>query len=162
MRPRKPEPSLSPPLLTPFNATDQPPEGIAERLLDVSLTAFAEPTAQTALNQPRQERHNAALKLLHRCMASPKDLSSSDVLSEELAVSRSALSKGCQEHFALTPTQLQRSIRLDRVRTELLQGNGRIGAIAAEFGFQSRSHFARRYREQFAELPQTTADVSQL
>ena len=162
MRPRKPEPSLSPPLLTPFNATDQPPEGIAERLLDVSLTAFAEPTAQTALNQPRQERHNAALKLLHRCMASPKDLSSSDVLSEELAVSRSALSKGCQEHFALTPTQLQRSIRLDRVRTELLQGNGRIGTIAAEFGFQSRSHFARRYREQFAELPQTTADVSQL
>ena len=95
-------------------------------------------------------------------MANPKDLISSDALSEELAVSRSALFKGCQEHFGLTPTQLQRSIRLDRVRTELLQSNGRIGAIAAEFGFQSRSHFARRYREQFAELPQTTADVSQL
>ena len=144
------------------NATDQPPEPIAEGLLDVSLTALAEPTAQTALNQPRQERHSAALKVLHRCMANPKDLISSDALSEELAVSRSALFKGCQEHFGLTPTQLQRSIRLDRVRTELLQGKGSIGAIAAEFGFQSRSHFARRYREQFAELPQTTADVSQL
>ena len=144
------------------NATDQPPEPIAEGLLDVSLTALAEPTAQTALNQPRQERHSAALKVLHRCMANPKDLISSDALSEELAVSRSALFKGCQEHFALTPTQLQRSIRLDRVRTELLQAKGSIGAIAAEFGFQSRSHFARRYREQFAELPQTTADASQL
>ena len=144
------------------NATDQPPEPIAEGLLDVSLTALAEPTAQTALNQPRQERHNAALRVLQRCMANPKDLISSDALSEELAVSRSALFKGCQEHFGLTPTQLQRSIRLDRVRTELLQGKGSIGAIAAEFGFQSRSHFARRYREQFAELPQTTADVSQL
>ena len=144
------------------NATDQPPEPIAEGLLDVSLPALAEPTAQTALNQPRQERHSAALKVLHRCMANPKDLISSDALSEELAVSRSALFKGCQEHFALTPTQLHRSIRLDRVRTELLQGKGSIGAIAAEFGFHSRSHFARRYREQFAELPQTTADVSQL
>ena len=144
------------------NATDQPPEPIAEGLLDVVLSAFAEPTAQTALNQSRQERHNAALKLLHRCMANPKDLISSDGLSDELAVSRSALFKGCQEHFGITPTQLQRSIRLDRVRTELLQGDGSIGAIAAEFGFQSRSHFARRYREQFAELPQTTAGVSQL
>ena len=144
------------------NATDQPPEGMAEQLLDVSLTAFAEPTAQTAVNQPRQERHSAALKGLHRCMANPKDLISSDGLSDELAVSRSALFKGCQEHFGLTPTQLQRSIRLDRVRTELLQGDGSIGAIAAEFGFQSRSHFARRYSEQFGELPQTTAKVSQL
>ena len=144
------------------NATDQPPEGMAERLLDVVLSAFAEPTAQTALNQSRQERHNAALKVLHRCMANPKDLISSDALCEELAVSRSALFKGCQEHFALTPTQLQRSIRLDRVRTELLQGDGSIGAIAAEFGFQSRSHFARRYRGQFGELPQTTPNVSQL
>ena len=143
------------------NATDQPPEPIAEGLLDVSLSALEEPTAQTGLNQPRQERHIAALKVLHRCMANPKDLVGSEALSEELAVSRSALFKGCQEHFGLTPTQLQRSIRLDRVRTELLQGHGSIGAVAAEFGFQSRSHFARRYREQFAELPQTTADVSQ-
>ena len=144
------------------NATDQPPEPIAKGLLDVSLTAFEKPTAQTRLNQARQERHNAALKVLHRCMANPKDLISSDALCEELAVSRSALFKGCQEHFGLTPTQLQRSIRLDRVRTELLQGDGSIGAIAAEFGFQSRSHFARRYRGQFGELPQTTPNVSQL
>ena len=144
------------------NATNQPPKRIAEGLLDVSLAALEEPTAQTALNQPRQERHSAALKVLHRCMANPKDLISSDALSEELAVSRSALFKGCQEHFGLTPTQLQRSIRLDWVRTELLQGNSSIGAIAAEFGFQSRSHFARRYREQFSELPRTTADLSQL
>ena len=144
------------------NATDQPPEPIAEGLLDVSLSALEEPTAQTGLNQPRQERHIAALKVLHRCMANPKDLISSDALSEELTVSRSALFKGCQEHFGLTPTQLQRSIRLDRVRTELLQCKGSIGVIAAEFGFQSRSHFARRYREQFAELPQTTPRVSQL
>ena len=49
------------------NATDQPPEGMAEGLLDVTLTAFAEPTTRTELNQPRQERHSAALKVLHRC-----------------------------------------------------------------------------------------------
>ena len=138
------------------NATDQPPEPIAEGLLDVSLSALAEPTAQTGLNQPRQERHSAALRVLHRCMANPKDLISSDALSEELAVSRSALFKGCQEHFGLTPTQLQRSIRLDRVRRELLQASKNIGELAAEYGFESRSHFASRYRDQFGELPQGT------
>ena len=95
-------------------------------------------------------------------MTNPKDLVSSGALSEQLKVSRSALFKGCQEHFGLTPTQLQRSIRLDRVRRELLQASKNIGELAAEYGFESRSHFARRYREQFAELPQTTAGVSQL
>ena len=144
------------------NKKDPQPEKLADDFLAVTLAAFEAPAAQTDFIRPRQERHQAALKLLHRCMTKPKDLSSSEALSDELAVSRSALFKGCQEHFGLTPTQLQRSIRLDRVRTELLQGNGSIGAIAAEFGFQSRSHFARCYREQFAELPQTTADVSQL
>ena len=89
-------------------------------------------------------------------MANPKALVSSEALSKELKVSRSALFKGCQEHFALTPTQLQRSIRLDRVRRELLQGSKNIGSIAADYGFESRSHFAGRYRDQFGESPQKT------
>ena len=135
---------------------DPQPEKLADDFLAVTLAAFEVPATQADFIRPRQERHQAALKVLHRCMTKPKDLVSSEALSEELKVSRSALFKGCQEHFGLTPTQLQRSIRLDRVRRELLQASKNIGSVAADYGFESRSHFASRYRDQFGELPQET------
>ena len=75
--------------------------------------------------------------------------------------------KGCQEHFGQTPQNLQRSIRLDLVRQLLLDPNRcdgihlqGVGAIAAHLGFTSRSHFARRYRKQYGELPQETLQRS--
>lgn len=126
---------------------------LSDELLSTVFTGFEQPDAETGLYQPRQERHVAALKVLHRYMAKPKEVMSSEELCAELAVSRSALVKGTQEHFNLTPTQLQRAIRLDRVRMHLRQGEGAVGQIATEFGFSSRSHFAKRYREQFEELP---------
>ena len=135
-------------------------EKLADHFLEVTLAAFEAPAAQTDFIKPRQERHQAALKVLHRYMANPKDLVNSEALSEELAVSRSVLFKGCREHFALTPTQLQRSIRLDRVRRELLQGSKHIGSVAADYGFKSRSHFAGRYRDQFGESPQNTLEAA--
>ena len=69
-------------------------------------------------------------------------------LSEVLYQSRTSLFNGCQDH--LTPTELQRSIRLDLVRQNAaMQG---LGAIAVHMGFTSRSHFARRYEQQYNEL----------
>ena len=126
---------------------------LADEFFDAVLGAFERPDAETMAYQPRQERHIAALKVLHRCMANPKDVMNAEELCEELAVSRTALFKGCQQHFGLTLTELQRAIRLDRVRMHLGQGEGAVGRVAAEYGFQSRSHFAKRYREQFDELP---------
>ena len=65
------------------------------------------------------------------------------------------------------PQNLQRSIRLDLVRQLLLDPNRCDGihlqgveAIAAHQGFTSRSHFARRYRKQYGELPQETLQRS--
>ena len=65
--------------------------------------------------------------------------------------------------FGQTPTELQRSIRLDLVRQLLLNqkrsnalGLRSVGAIAAHMGFTSRSHFARRYEQHYDELPQKT------
>ena len=110
----------------------------------------------------RKARHEAAIDLLHWCARHPMTLVTVEDLSSELYQSRTSLFKGAKEHFERTPLELQRSIRLDHVRSALLRGSGSIGAVAAEFGFQSRSHFARRYREQFAELPQRTADLRQL
>ena len=53
-----------------------------------------------------------------------------DELSTELSESRRSLFKSCQEHFGVTPTQLQGSMHLDGVRID---------------------------RNQFGELPKKTA-----
>ena len=84
-------------------------------------------------------------------------------LSIELFQSRTSLFRGSKEHFNQTPLELQRSVRMDRVR-ELLQdparrdSQGLTGVIdtAASMGFTSRSHFARRYQEYYGEQPQDT------
>ena len=84
-------------------------------------------------------------------------------LSAELFQSRTSLFKGSKEHFEQTPLELQRSIRMDRVRQLLLdparrkrQGLTGVGDSAASMGFTSRSHFARRYQELYGEQPQDT------
>ena len=84
-------------------------------------------------------------------------------LSAELFQSRTSLFKGSKEHFGRTPLELQRSVRMDRVRQLLLdpvrrasQGLTGIGDTAVSMGFTSRSHFAKRYQEQYGEQPQDT------
>ena len=71
--------------------------------------------------------------------------------------------QGSKEHFQLTPLELQRSIRLDRVRQLLinpkqrqLQGLNGVSEIVEAMSFSSRSHFARRYEQHFHELPRET------
>jgi AraC-like DNA-binding protein len=67
-------------------------------------------------------------------------------LSAELFQSRTSLFKGSKEHFEQTPLELQRSVRMDRVR-QLLQDPARrasqglsgIGDTAGSMGFTSRS-----------------------
>ena len=110
----------------------------------------------------REARHQAAIDLLHWCAKHPKTQLKVEEISREIFQSRTSLFQGSKEHFHRTPLELQRSIRLDRTRTELLRGNGSIGAIAAEFGFKSRSHFTRRYHEQFGEPPHKTRADSEL
>ena len=111
----------------------------------------------------RATRHAAAIELLHWCSNNPSKNLTITELSDVLYQSRTSLFTGCQEHFGRTPTELQRSIRLDLVRQLLLNpkrslalGLSGVGAIAAHMGFSSRSHFARRYEMQYNELPQNT------
>ena len=58
---------------------------------------------------------------------------------------------GCKEHFGCTPLELQRGIRLHRVRNLITQPAEReylnlksVHDIAVHFGFQSQSHFFQR------------------
>ena len=111
----------------------------------------------------RETRHTAAIELLHWCSNNPSKNLTITELSDVLHQSRTSLFTGCQEHFGRTPTELQRSIRLDLVRQLLLDpkrspalGLSGVGAIAAHMGFTSLSHFARRYEQHYNELPQQT------
>ena len=133
------------------------------QLIDSLFQAFQNPNARTLPMAKRQTRHAAAIELLHWCSNNPSKNLTITELSEVLYQSRTSLFNGCQDHFRRTPTELQRSIRLDLVRQLLLNpkrsdalGLKGVGAIATHMGFTSRSHFARRYEQQYNELPQNT------
>ena len=126
------------------------------QLINTVIQCFEQPRSRTSFIAKREARHQAAIDLLHWRTKHTMKRVTMEELSSALFHSRTSLARGCQEHFGLTPTQLQRSIRLDRVRMKLIRGSDSIRAIAKEFGFQSRSHFAQRYQDQFGEPPQTT------
>ena len=134
-----------------------------DRLIDSLIRCFEEPQARTKQIAKREARHEAAIDLLHWCDRNPMKTVTVEALSAELFQSRTSLFKGSKEHFGQTPLELQRSVRMDRVRQLLLdprrrtnQGLNGVGDTAASMGFTSRSHFARRYQEQYGEHPQDT------
>ena len=134
-----------------------------DQLIDTIFQAFQSLNARTLPIAKRQTRHAAAIELLHWCSNNPSKNLTITELSDVLYQSRTSLFNGCQDHFGRTPTELQRCIRLDLVRQLLLNPKRSdalklkgVGAIATHMGFTSRSHFARRYKQQYNELPQNT------
>ena len=134
-----------------------------DQLIDSVIRCFEEPMARTRPIAKREARHEAAIDLLHWCSRNPMTPVTVEELSAELFQSRTSLFKGSKEHFEQTPLELQRSVRMDRVRQLLQeparranQGLSGIGDTAASMGFTSRSHFARRYQECYGEQPQDT------
>ena len=134
-----------------------------DQLIDTVIRCFKDPQAGTRLIAKREVRHEAAIDLLHWCSRNPMKAFTVEELSIELFQSRTSLFRGSKEHFNQTPLELQRSVRMDRVRQLLLdpprrarQGLTGVGDIAASMGFNSRSHFARRYQEMYGERPQDT------
>ncbi|AII44756.1 hypothetical protein KR100_15545 [Synechococcus sp. KORDI-100] len=132
----------------------------SDQLITTLIQCFEDPTARTLPVAKREARHEAAIDLLHWCAKYPNSTQSIEEISQQLFQSRTSLFKGSKEHFQRTPMQLQRSIRMDRVRELLLnprqcasQGLMGVGAIAASVGFNSRSHFAKHYEEHYHELP---------
>jgi len=134
-----------------------------DQLIDSVIRCFEEPQARTKLIAKWETRHEAAIDLLHWCDRNPTKTVTVEALSAELFQSRTSLFKGSKEHFEQTPLELQRSVRMDRVR-QLLQDPARrasqgltgVSDTAAFMGFTSRSHFARRYQEHYGEQPQDT------
>ena len=139
----------------------------SEQLMQTLIRCFEDQTAETLPIAKRETRHQAAIDLLHWCDKNPKTPLKVEEISSEIFQSRTSLFQGSKEHFQRTPLELQRSIRLDRVRQLLInpkqrqhQGLNGVSEIVEAMGFSSRSHFARRYQQHFHELPHETLQRS--
>ena len=95
----------------------------SEQLMQKLIRCFENPTAETLPIAKQEARHQAAIDLLHWCAKHPKTPLKIQKISSEIFQSQTSLFQGSKEHFQRTPLELQRSIRLDRMRQLLINSN---------------------------------------
>ncbi|WP_457964250.1 AraC family transcriptional regulator [Arthrobacter sp. D1-29] len=85
-----------------------------------------------------------------------------EALAADAFVSPRALQLGFRKHLDTTPMDHLRSIRLRRVRSELLSArpSTRVGDVAARWGFPHAGRFAIHYAKTFGEAPSQTLKKS--
>ena len=139
----------------------------SEQLMQTLIRCFEDPTAEILPIAKRETRHQAAIDLLHWCDQYPKTRLKIEEISSEIIQLRTSLFQGSKEQFQRTLLDLQRSLRLDRLRQLLInpkqrqhQGLNGVSEIVEVMGFSSRSHFARRYQQHFHALPHETLQRS--
>ena len=99
--------------------------------------------------------------------ANPTQVIKLQDLTRNIFASRSAIVQNCRATFGMGPMALLKQIRLGQVQLALSNTDvqRRIGcftvqSIAAYYGFASRNHFARDYRQLFGEPPSATLQLS--
>jgi len=92
---------------------------------------------------------------LHAKAHEPIDLSE---LSDVGGVPLRTLHHQFKRALGVTPMQLLREIRLERVRAELLRGapGTNVTSVALDWGFDHLGRFAASYRERYGETPRDT------
>ena len=97
----------------------------------------------------------------------PTQAISLEDLSATIFASRSAIVSSCRSMFGIGPMALLKRIRLGQVQDTLRNPKMRhaigcrtVQQVAAHYGFQSRNHFARDYRQMFGEAPSATLQSS--
>ncbi|MCA8023447.1 helix-turn-helix transcriptional regulator [Burkholderia metallica] len=86
------------------------------------------------------------------------DLSVSDIAAE-IGVTERALQSTFKKFLDMSPTELIRRQRMERIRSELVDGmspDSNILAVANRWGVQDRSTMTKIYRKQFDETPSHT------
>ena len=101
-------------------------------------------------------------------LENPNNAIKLDDLSATIFASRSSLVQNCRTTFGLGPMTLMKNIRLGKVQLALSHpeirhrmGHHTVRSISANYGFQSRNHFARDYRLFFGETPSATLQRSE-
>ncbi|WP_323123305.1 helix-turn-helix transcriptional regulator [Burkholderia alba] len=86
------------------------------------------------------------------------DLSVSDIAAE-IGVTERALQGAFKQFLNMSPTELVRHLRMERIRSELVDSvdsNGKILAIGNRWGVLDRSVMTKTYRKHFDEAPSRT------
>ncbi|HKL89396.1 MAG TPA: ATP-binding protein, partial [Salinibacter sp.] len=81
------------------------------------------------------------------------DAFSVEALAEEMGLSRVHLYRRLRALIDRSPSELIRSIRLERAAQLLALDAGAISEVAYGVGFKSVSHFSRAFREQYGQSP---------
>lgn len=82
-----------------------------------------------------------------------------DELAAALDMSYRTLHRHLESEVGLSPGDFLRTLRLERAHTLLTSGAGSVSEVAYAVGFKSLSHFTRRFREQYGELPSSVKKV---
>lgn len=98
----------------------------------------------------RDTRLVRAIELMRTSMPAP--LSPSRIAAE-LGISARQLERLFDRHLQTTPKRYQTVMRLERAHHLLLQTEASIIEVALATGFESTSHFARVYRQEFGVSP---------
>ena len=94
---------------------------------------------------------------LARALTAVRERPGDDHRAESLArlagMSRSTFVRQVARLVGVTPREYVQQIRLEEAATLLRTSSAPVKAIAADLGFQSRSHFSRAFRNQFGADP---------
>jgi len=170
-------------LISRTNSACLPPERLARfaRLLqpqrrDPLQGQLIEAEVLDLLSQ-RELKHISSGELNHRselmrqliCWGQkhPTRVISLEDLTATVFASRSSIVHSCRSMFGIGPMALLKRIRLGQVQAALLDPGQRhaigcrtVQEVAAHYGFQSRNHFARDYRDLYGEAPSATLQRS--
>lgn len=94
-----------------------------------------------------------ALELIDADMTA--DLTLSD-LARGAGVGARALTRGFQRRLGVSPMRYLQQRRLERARSDLLDGRGSVTEVAYRWGFGNLGDFALKYRQRFGERPSET------
>ena len=132
--------------------------------LEAQLIESLSPESSTLLQPVLKTHHSDLVKELVRFsfQSSTEPISLGSVC-QALFTTKTTLTVSCREMFGYGPMALMRRIRLQQVHDVLCNpdlrqrlGCNTVQQAAEYFGFASRNHFARAYRDLFAETPRMT------
>ena len=118
--------------------------------LQIEETSEEKDTSKPSISEEDQQWLEKLEKLVLENMTN-SDLSN-DYLSELLFISRKTLYRNIKRMTGLTPNKYIRTIRLQKAKQLLEQGNT-VKVTAYKVGFQSTEYFSNLFKKEFGKLP---------
>ncbi|WP_115717263.1 helix-turn-helix domain-containing protein [Gallaecimonas mangrovi] len=129
-------------------------EPVAEQklLLDMQLTELVmrllrQQSRELLLSALDQGQiHHGLLAAMQYLKANPSQALDMEKLSAQACISKAQLYRLFKQELAMTPGEYQQQLRLEQARRWLAEGQMSVTEIAYELGYQSLSHFNRRFK----------------